>query len=152
METIETMELPEQILAEHPFLKELEPRHLQFMTECASELHFVAGQYILREGEAATHLYLIGHGKVALGTIIPGRGFTTLEILEDGEPLGWSWLIPPYHWHFTGLAILPTWVMAMDGKRLREKCEADHDFGYELVKRLALILGQRLRMVRMQLV
>ncbi len=152
METIETMELCEQILAEHPFLKELELHHLQFMAEGASELHFPPGEYILREGEAAKHLYLIGHGKVALGTIIPGRGFTTLEILEDGEPLGWSWLIPPYHWHFTGLAILPTWVMAMDGKRLREKCEADHDFGYELVKRLALILGQRLRMVRMQLV
>jgi len=152
METIKTMELPEQILAEHPFLKDLEPRHLQFMTEGASELHFVAGQCILCEGEAAKYLYLIGHGKVALGTFIPSRGFTTIEILEAGEPLGWSWLIPPYHWHFTGLTILPTWVMAMDGKRLREKCEADHDFGYELVKRLALILGQRLRMVRMQLV
>ena len=122
------------------------------MTEGASELHFVAGQCILCEGEAAKYLYLIGHGKVALGTFIPSRGFTTIEILEAGEPLGWSWLIPPYHWHFTGLTILPTWVMAMDGKRLREKCEADHDFGYELVKRLALILGQRLRMVRMQLV
>jgi len=146
------MELHKQILAEHSFLKDLEPRHLQFMAGCASKLHFAAGQYILQEGEVATHLYLISHGKVALGTMTPNRGFTTIEILEDGDPLGWSWLIPPYHWHFTALAILPTWVIAMDGKHLREKCEADHDFGYELVKRLALILGQRLRMVRMQLV
>jgi CRP-like cAMP-binding protein len=151
METVKTMALPEQILGEHPFLQDLAPRHLQFMAGCASEPRFDAGQYILREGEAATHLYLIGQGKVALGTITPGRGFTTLEILEDGDPLGWSWLIPPYHWHFTALTILPTWVIALDGKCLREKCEADHDFGYELLKRLALILGQRLRMTIRQL-
>jgi CRP-like cAMP-binding protein len=151
MEAIQTRETYEQILAEHPFLKDMRPRHLQFMADCACELHFDAGQYILREGDTAKYLYLIGHGKVALGTVIPNRGFTTIEVLADGEALGWSWLIPPYHWHFSGLTILPTSVMAMDGKRLREKCEADHDFGYELVKRLALILGQRLRMTRKQL-
>jgi CRP-like cAMP-binding protein len=151
METIKTMESPEQILAEHRFLKDLEPRYLQFMAECASERHFAAGEYILQEGEAANHLYLIYRGKVALGTLIPNRGFTTIETLEAGEALGWSWFIPPYHWHFTALTILPTWVIALDGKRLREKCEADHDFGYELLKRLALILGQRLRMTRMRL-
>jgi CRP-like cAMP-binding protein len=146
------MKAHEQILAEHPFLKDMEPRHLQFMANCASELHFDAGQYILREGEVAGYLYLISRGKVALGTIVPNQGFTTLEVLEEGEALGWSWFIPPYHWHFTGLTIVPTSVMAMDGKILREKCEADHDFGYELVKRLALILGQRLRTARRQLV
>ncbi|MBE7556087.1 MAG: cyclic nucleotide-binding domain-containing protein [Anaerolineales bacterium] len=122
------------------------------MTGCASELHFGAGQYILQEGEAAEHLYLINQGKVALGTITPSRGFTTIETLEDGDPLGWSWFIPPYHWHFTALAILPTSLIALDGKRLRGKCEIDHDFGYELVKRLAQILGHRLRMTRKQLV
>jgi CRP-like cAMP-binding protein len=122
------------------------------MAGCASELHFDAGQYILREGEVANYLYLISQGKVALGTIVPNQGFTTLEVLEEGEALGWSWFIPPYHWHFTGLTIVPTSVIAMDGKRLREKCEVDHDFGYELVKRLALILGQRLRTARRQLV
>lgn len=151
MKGINIMELYEQLLAEHPFLKDMKRRHLQFLAKCASELHFDAGRYILREGDVADYLYLIRHGKVALGTIVPDRGFTTLEVLEDGEVLGWSWFIPPYHWHFTGLAILPTSVIAMDGKCLREKCEADHDFGYELVKRLALILGQRLRTARRQL-
>lgn len=142
----------EQILAEHPFLEDLSPRHLQFMAECACELHFAGGEYILNEGESAGYLHLIRQGKVALGTVIPNRGFTTIETLGDGEALGWSWLVPPYHWHFTALAIVPTTIIAMDGQRLREKCEADHDFGYELVKRLALLLGQRLRMTRKQLV
>jgi CRP-like cAMP-binding protein len=151
METVKSIELSVQPLAEHPFLRDLAPPHLQFLTAYASELYFDAGFSILREGEAASHLYLIDRGKVALGTMTAGRGFTTLEILEDGEALGWSWLIPPYHWHFTALTILPTWLIALEGERLREQCEADHDFGYELLKRLALIIGQRLRMARRQL-
>lgn len=152
METLKTMGAGELTLAGHPFLQELAPHHLEFMAECAAEFHFAAGEYILREGEPANQLYLIDRGKVALGTIGANRGFTTIEILAEGEALGWSWLIPPYHWHFTALAILPTTVIALDGYRLREKCEADHDFGYELLKRLALIIGQRLRMTRKQLV
>lgn len=151
METSKVGELS-RILADHPFLKDLNSGHLQFMAAHTTELQFAAGEYILCEGEVATDLYLIHHGKVALGTVIPGRGFTTIEILEDGAPLGWSWLVPPYHWHFTALAILPTRVFAVEAEDLREKCEADHDFGYELVKRLALVLGQRLRMTRKQLV
>jgi CRP-like cAMP-binding protein len=151
METVKTMEIQERILAEHPFLKDLEPRHLQFMAACASELYFAAGQYIFQEGEAANQLYLIGHGKVALGTVTSSWGFSTIEILDDGDVLGWSWLIPPHRWYFTALAILPTWVIALDGKQLREKCQADHEFGYELVKRIDLIAGQRLRITRMRL-
>ncbi|GIK36897.1 MAG: hypothetical protein BroJett011_07300 [Chloroflexota bacterium] len=152
MSITKTKESYHQILVQHPFLKDLEPHHLEFISGCASELHFGAGQYILQEGEAAEHLYLINQGKVALGTITSSRGFTTIETLEDGDPLGWSWFVPPYHWHFTALAILPTSLIALDGNRLRGKCETDHDFGYELVKRLAHILGRRLRMTRRQLV
>lgn len=152
MEPNNSTESFQQILAGHPFLKDMALNHLKFMAECASELHFNAGEYILNEGEAAGHLYLIHQGKVALGTILPNQGFTTIETLGDGEALGWSWLIPPYHWHFTALAIVPTRIIALTGHPLREKCETDHDFGYELIKRLALILGQRLRMTRQQLV
>ena len=37
-----------------------------------------------------------------------------------------------------------------DGVCLREKGEADHDFGYELVKRVAHILMDRLQATRLQ--
>jgi CRP-like cAMP-binding protein len=114
METMMALELL-HILADHPLLKDLDPAHLQFLADYASELSFEAGQYILQEGETADYLHLIDRGKVALGVIVPNRGFTTLEVLEAGDTLGWSWFIPPYHWHFTALAILPTWVIAVEG-------------------------------------
>jgi CRP-like cAMP-binding protein len=143
------METLKQILADYAFFKDFEPPHLQFLTECATEVHFEPGAYILREGEEVNHFYLIGQGTVALGTIVPERGFTTLQILGAGEVLGLSWLVPPYCWHFSALVIIPTWVIALDAGRLREKCETDHEFGYVFMKRLAIVMGQRLKATRM---
>mgnify|MGYP002624557631 CR=1 FL=1 len=88
---------------------------------------------------------------MALGTFVVGRGFTTIQTLGAGELLGWSWLIPPYHWHFNAMVVENVSVLEFDGQRIRQKCDADHDFGYELLKRVALTIGRRLRATRTRL-
>jgi hypothetical protein len=70
----------------------------------------------------------------------------------DGEILGWSWLVPPYRWRFSGRALELTRVLMLDGKCLRGKCEKDHELGYELLKRFADILASRLDAARLQLI
>jgi CRP-like cAMP-binding protein len=142
------MESLQQILAEYPFFKGLEPSYLQFVAECAAEVRFDPGQYMLCEGKEGSHFYLIRQGMVALGTFTTGHGFATIQTLGEGEIVGWSWLIPPYYWHFSGLVIRPTLAIALDTRRLRERCETDHNFGYEILKRLATVVGQRLRAAR----
>lgn len=139
------------LLAEHPFLKGLDPRHLQVIVGCASNVRFDAGQFIFREGEEANQFYIIRHGKVSLEVFAPGRGSITIQTVGEGEVLGWSWLFPPYHWHFDARALELTRAIAFDGKCLRTKCEEDHDLGYELVKRFAHILVERLQATRLQL-
>ena len=39
----------------------------------------------------------------------------------------------------------------LDGKCLRRKCEEDHNLGYEILKRFAHIMEQRLESTRLQL-
>ena len=68
-----------------------------------------------------------------------------------GEVLGWSWLYPPYRWNFDARAVEPVRAFALDGNCLRAKCEADHDFGYELVKRFLQQVHMRLERTRLQL-
>ncbi|HLX40690.1 MAG TPA: cyclic nucleotide-binding domain-containing protein, partial [Ktedonobacteraceae bacterium] len=63
------MQTLEAILAEHPFFKGLEPRYMQIITGCASNVRFDTGAYIFREGEEATHFYILRQGKVALETV-----------------------------------------------------------------------------------
>jgi CRP/FNR family transcriptional regulator, cyclic AMP receptor protein len=141
----------ELILAEHPFFKGLEPRYMKLITGCASNTRFDARTYIFREGEAAEQFYLIREGKVALETFAAERGSITIETVEAGEVLGWSWLFPPYQWHFSARVVEPIRAIALDGVCLRTKCEEDHDLGYQLVKRVAHIMMERLQATRLQL-
>jgi CRP-like cAMP-binding protein len=145
-------EIVERMLAEHPFLQGLKPHHLALMAESASLMHYDVGQYILLEGQDADTFYLIHQGEVVLRMFIhPNRGFVDIETLGSGDVVGWSWLIPPHQWHFSALVTQPTTAIALDGQRIRQKCEEDHDFGYEIYRRLGLVVGKRLRMTRKQL-
>jgi len=141
----------EPILAEHPFFAGLDKRHLEVLTGCASNVVFQEGHIIFREGEEANTFYLIREGKVALEIHAAGMGTITIQTLNSGDILGWSWLVPPYRWHFDARAIEATRAIAMDGECLRHKCEQDHDLGYELLKRFAEIITQRLQATRLQL-
>lgn len=145
------METLEPILAQHPFLKGLEPRYIQLIVGCASNVRFAAGEFIFREGEEANQFYIIRHGKVALEVFAPDRGPLIIDTLGEGEILGWSWLIPPYHWRFDAQAVELTRAIALDGKCLRTKCEEDHDLAYELLKRFTHLVAQRLDVTRLQL-
>jgi len=145
------MQTLEPYLAEHPFLKGLDPRHLNIIVGCASNVRFDAEQYILHEGEEAANFYIIHKGKVALEIFTSDRGPITIQTIGEGDVLGWSWLIPPYHWHYDARAIEPTSAIALDAKCLRAKCEEDHDLGYELLKRFAHVITQRLEATRLQL-
>ena len=69
----------------------------------------------------------------------------------SGDVLGWSWILAPYHCHFDARAIEPVEALALDGATLRAKCEADHELGYQVTRRLLFVVQQRLERVRMQL-
>jgi CRP-like cAMP-binding protein len=145
------METLEHILTEHPFFQGLEPLHLQLLVGCAANQVFKPGEAIIRRGEEANEFYLIRHGKVAVELRTPNRGALTVQTLGEGEVLGWSWLLPPYRWHFDARAMEQVRAIALDGKCLRLKCEEDHHLGYELLKRFAHILTKRFDATLLQL-
>ncbi len=145
------METLKPILAEHPFLKDLSTEHLELVVGCAANVRFDAGRLLFREGEEANHFYIIRDGRVAVEIHGAHRGSIRVETIGAGEVLGWSWLIPPYHWHFDARAVESTRAIVLDAKCLRTKCEQDHNLGYELLKRFAHIIEQRLTAMRLQI-
>jgi CRP/FNR family transcriptional regulator, cyclic AMP receptor protein len=145
------METLQRILADHPFARGLNDCHLELLVGCASNIRFEAGQVVFREGEEANQFYLIREGKMALELFAAERGPINILTLGEGEMLGWSWLVPPYRWRFDARAIELTRAIALDGKCLREKSERDHDLGYELLKRIAHTMEERLQATRLQL-
>ncbi len=141
----------EGIIGEHPFFAKMDKRFLDIVVGCAKNVRFEAGQYLFHEGEPADQFYLIRHGRLALQITSPGLGPITVQTLGEGEIVGISWLIPPYRWAYDAKALELTRAIAMDAACLRAKCEADHDLGYDMMKRFMPVLVQRLHAIRMQI-
>jgi CRP-like cAMP-binding protein len=140
----------ERILSEHPFFTDLDKGFVALACGCAKNARFEAGQFIFHEGEAADHFYLLREGRVALQISAPGRGASTFLTLGPGEVFGVNWLVPPYRWTCDARALDGARVIAMDTLCLRNKCEADHDLGYAIMKRLMPVLLERLHATRLQ--
>jgi len=145
------METLERIIAEHPFFAGLDPDFMDLVLGCASNVRFEPGAYIFKEGHEANTFYLIRAGKVAVEIFAPQHKPIIVQTLGVGEILGWSWLLPPFTWKFHAHAVEEVRAIALDGKCLRTKCEENHDLGYEVLKRFAQIMEQRLEATRLQL-
>ena len=81
----------------------------------------------------------------------PGRGGVTIATIGKDEVLGWSWLLPPHQWHFDARALSATRALALDGRCLRAKFSTDHELGYEVMRRFAPLIAQRLEATSIQL-
>lgn len=140
------------VLKEHPFFQGLSAKYIELLTGCASNVKFDAGELVCRSGSDANHFFIVRAGKVTVEVNLPGLEPMAIQTLEDGDVLGWSWLFPPYKWNFDSRAITLTRAIALDGKCLRQKCDEDHDLGYQLMTRFSAIMVDRLRATRLQLV
>ncbi len=141
-----------EIMRQHPFLAGLSHEHIQTLIGCASNVRFADDSMIMHEGQVANKFYLIRSGRVALQVDIPGKEPLRIQTVGPGEILGWSWLISPFRWHFSGIVTLETRAIALDGECLRMKCEKDSAFGYEMLKRLSQVMERRLDATRLQLI
>jgi CRP-like cAMP-binding protein len=130
----------------------LDPRYLELIAGCGRTARFAAGARLFRAGDAADQFYLVRHGTVALELYAAGHQPLTIATLHDGEIAGFSWLFEPYRWMFDARAVADTSAIAFDAVCLRGKCDADHELGYQLMRRFAGVSLGRLQATRLQLV
>jgi CRP-like cAMP-binding protein len=144
--------ITEGCLKPHPFLEGSTPEFLNHLEEFATEAEFKKGELIFSEGEYADRFYLICEGKIRLETGSNGRPGIAVQTLGRGDMLGWSWLYPPFEWHFRARAIEPCKVVALNAASLLIRAEEDPVFGYELMKRITRQIIQCLQATRKRLV
>jgi CRP-like cAMP-binding protein len=129
----------------------LPTEYLTLIAGCAQNVGFEEGDLLFREGDAADTFYLVRRGRVALEQHTPERGGIVIETADPGDVVGWSWLFPPYRWHFDARAAENVRAIAFDGACLRGKCEEDKALGYELMHRFAQVMIDRLQHTRFRL-
>jgi CRP/FNR family transcriptional regulator, cyclic AMP receptor protein len=141
----------DELIGEAPVFEDLEQTQLDLIAGCAQNDRANAGAMLLQEGAPADNFFLIRHGVVALELSSPA-GPLVIQTLTDGEVVGWSWLFAPYRWAMDGRAVVDASLVRFDGACLRGKCEADHELGYQLMKRFAASVIDRLQATRLQLI
>jgi CRP-like cAMP-binding protein len=142
----------DRLLKEHPFFQDMDSSACETIAGCAANERFNAGEYIFREGGAANKFYLIRHGKIALEIHVPGREPIIVDTLEDGDILGWAWLVPPHKWVYDACALETTRLVSLDAQCLRGKYETDHNLAYALFKRFIPVMADRLAATRRHMI
>src|SRR5664279_5244335 len=133
-----------QYLPEHPFFAGLDPATTDLLAGCAVNIHVRADEFLFREGTPADHFYMVRHGRIAIEVRTPGPPMV-LDTVEDGDVVGWSWVVPPYLWTSDVSAV------TFDATCLRVKCLANPLLGYDLMMRFGRLMNQRLQSARIRL-
>lgn len=138
-------------LTAFPVFARLSDAERKVVSGTARTVRFAVGERLFSEGHPARGCWLIHDGRVALDLTVPGRGQVVVQTLGPGDVLGWSWLVPPYRWHFGATSVLPTTATELDTEQLRALAEQNPRFGYTLVLTLFEEVLQRLQATRARL-
>jgi CRP/FNR family transcriptional regulator, cyclic AMP receptor protein len=138
-------------ISAHPFFAALSAEQRAALAGDGAAAAFAAGERLFDEGGSADRFWLIEDGSVALDMGVPGRGDQIVETLGAGTVLGWSWLHPPYRWHFGAVARLATTAIEFDAPSVRRRCDADPAFGYAAFRLFTPVITERLQATRLRL-
>ena len=140
-----------EYLSAHEFFSEFSDDVLKFLCECSSTREIKKGQILFRQGENADKFYIVRSGRISIQ--MPAIMGPTLEIqsVDEGQILGWSWLISPYQWNFQTKAEEDSELLQFDGVAILARCEQEPKFGYELLKKFAGLMSVRLNAARQKM-
>ncbi len=153
-ETPEHHESIRVLLGEHPFTHDLPESVRERLRTIATLRVYDPDTLVIRQGRAASHFFLIVDGLVAIELYtqhLRGRDVIRIQTLGGGDVIGWSWLIPPYRWAFDARVIAPSQMIVLDADRLRAWMETDPAFGFAVLRKLVVVIAERLQATRLQL-
>jgi CRP-like cAMP-binding protein len=137
-------------LRAHPFLRGLDPEQVDKIAQHGEVIEVAAGTLLAREGDIAEHFYLILAGRFAIETNVPERVPITLQTVDEGEVIGWSW-VDANPWLFDIRALADSSCVALRAKDIVGLLNEDKELGLQIMRRLNRVMTERLRATRLQL-
>jgi CRP-like cAMP-binding protein len=133
----------------YELLNGLSPVEAEQILELGTRLIVPSGTLLFRLGDPADRLFLTERGRIRLTLPMHLRGKEEDVLVEErspGQTVGWSALIPPYHFTLSAAASLDTEVIALPQKVLREYIAAQPAVGCKIALNLAVVIGHRLQL------
>lgn len=140
-----------EALAATPLFAGLAPSASAVVAECGAPFSVAPGDALAHDGDEAGEFFVLFEGRVALQLHAGNRGDIVVETLGPYEVVGWSWLFAPHRWRFDVVALDAVEGLRVDGVRLRARMEADPALGFEILRRFADVVVDRLQHARVRL-
>jgi CRP-like cAMP-binding protein len=138
------------LIKAHDFFKGIDERRLSELTAMGRLLEFPAGAKVFEEFERAKDVYFVVDGQISLA-LCDASSCRQITVVGKGDLLGWSPLIGRLRLFDTAQTVTAVRALVFDGKELMEFCEKNPEFGFEMMRRVARVLADRLSATRMQL-
>jgi CRP-like cAMP-binding protein len=145
--------VPVERLSEIPFFQGLPAWALRRVAAAASERALEATAVILRQHDEVRDVFFLRSGSVQF--LLRFEGIDDLVVgmtSEAGALLGWSRFRAPFRSTSTLRCETACHLLSVPGATLEEVMREDPRLGYRLLKRVAMVLANRLEQARDRLV
>lgn len=113
------------------------PEFINQLTALGSETSFDPGERIFVQGAYADKFYLLLEGEIEIEAHSADAVCSlAIQTIQPGEIVGWSWLFPPYTWHFSATAKTSCSALAFNAPAIMVHAEKDPTFGFHLMRLL----------------
>jgi CRP/FNR family cyclic AMP-dependent transcriptional regulator len=133
-------------------LSDLAPEFVELLAAHARPRQVADNDVLFHYGEPARSFYLITSGRISVEVAAVEGPSLQLQDLPPGAVLGWSWVIPPHRWSFQARAEGRTQIIEFDGTAILAECETNPRFGYQLLRRFAALMSDRLQHARQRMI
>ena len=120
---------------------------LSAISKLTIEKQHVFGDRLFKDGDSATHLWVVKEGTIDLRFDLPGRETSeesTLSSIGAKKIVGWSSLVPPYKYKLSAYcASAQCKVLLIERKILREFLNSHPKTGYQVMAAMLRVVGRR---------
>jgi CRP/FNR family transcriptional regulator, cyclic AMP receptor protein len=135
-----------------PWFFELKPASFERLSSIAELCDLPCGKILYHEGERAIDFYILVTGQISIETQIPHHGCVCTFTAGALDVVGWSCLTAFTRQRTSSArAITDCRLIAMNGEKLRQMCDEDHDLGYIVMRRLTNIIVSHMLTTRLHL-
>ncbi|MBW1722963.1 MAG: cyclic nucleotide-binding domain-containing protein [Deltaproteobacteria bacterium] len=133
--------------------QDLDDERLTAVQGCCEEVEYRRGEKLFGAGEEASNLWIVLDGQVGLQEKESGdassAGDKPLSSLSEAGVFGWSSLAPPYRYTLSAFCDSRRCRVIKVGRDcLTGLFEKDPELGYEVMKKLLSIIGQRFELLQ----
>jgi CRP/FNR family transcriptional regulator, cyclic AMP receptor protein len=138
-------------IPDNPFFRSLTPDQLDLLIPLFSASRVGPSTAIFKQGDEASHLYIIQRGTVTIQYKPYDGPIITLSHLQAGEIFGWSAVVGGQTYTSDAIAVGDVEALRLRGSDLVKLCAAQPAAGSAILQRLAEAVSPRWTYAREQI-